>query len=102
MGIEAVNTIPLPHHGPENPLASDTDSEVPQAPAKPVERVKEEKPPPDAVPIKSKTPKKTPAEVASEKNKLPASSRTGSVSGVQQIGAGGVEPGFFGGRRRAA
>ncbi len=70
VAIETVNAIPLPHHGPQNPLASDTDSEVPQAPAKPIERVKEEKPPPDAVALKTKTAKKTPAEVASEKNKF--------------------------------
>jgi TonB family protein len=70
VAIEAVNTIPLPHHGPQNPLASDTESEVPQAPAKPLERVKEEKPPPDAVALKSRTAKKTPAETASEKNKF--------------------------------
>jgi TonB family protein len=70
VAIEAVNAIPLPHHGPQNPLASDTDSEVPQAPAKPLERVKEEPPPPDAVALKTKTAKKTPAEAASEKNKF--------------------------------
>ena len=70
VAIEAVNSIPLPHQGPQNPLASDTDSQVPQAPTKPVERVKEEKPPPDAIALKSRTAKKTPAEVASEKNKF--------------------------------
>lgn len=69
VGIEAVNTIPLPHQGPQNPLASDTDSQVPQAPTKPVERVKEEKPPPDAIPLKDRNAKKNPADVASEKNK---------------------------------
>ncbi len=69
VAIEAVNSIPLPHSsGPQNPLASDTDSEVPQAPAKPIERVKEEKPPPNAVALKSRTAKKTAADT-SEKNK---------------------------------
>jgi TonB family protein len=72
VGIEAVNSIPLPHQGPQNPLATDTDSQVPQAPAKPEERVKEDKPPPDAVALKSPKAKKTPAEVASEKNKFRA------------------------------
>jgi outer membrane biosynthesis protein TonB len=67
VAIQAVNSIPLPHQGPQNPLASDTDSVVPQAPAKPVERVKAEKPPPDAIPLKSR--KKTLADEASEKNK---------------------------------
>jgi outer membrane biosynthesis protein TonB len=70
VAIEAVNTIPLPHHGAQNPLASDTDSEVPQAPAKPLERVKEEPPPPDAVALKSRAAKKTQAEPASDKNKF--------------------------------
>jgi TonB family protein len=65
VGIETVNAIPLPSHGPENHLATDTESEVPQTPAKP-EKVKAAKPPPDAVPIKSKTPKKTSADVATE------------------------------------
>jgi TonB family protein len=69
VGIETVNTIPLQRHGPENHLATDTDSEVPQAPAK-VEKVKAEIPPPDAVPIKSKTPKKNVADVASEVSHL--------------------------------
>jgi len=66
IGVEAVNSIPLPHHGAENPVANDTESQVPQTPAKPVEKVKQEKPPsPDAVPLKSKKAKKEPAKVAS-------------------------------------
>ncbi len=68
VAIETVNTIPLPNHGPENHLATDTESELPQAPAKPVEKVKA--PPPDAIPIKSKTPKKNLAETASEQSHL--------------------------------
>jgi TonB family protein len=71
IGVEAVNTIPLPHHGAENPVANDTESQVPQTPAKPVEKVKAEKPPPpDAVPLKSKKAKKEPAKVASEKQRF--------------------------------
>jgi TonB family protein len=71
IGVEAVNSIPLPHHGAENPVAHDTESQVPQTPAKPVEKVKEEKlPPPDAVPLKSKKAKKEPAKVASEKQRF--------------------------------
>jgi TonB family protein len=65
IGVEAVSSIPIPHHGEENPLANDSPSEVPQTVAKPVERVKEEKPPPDAVPLKTRNVKKKPAEVAS-------------------------------------
>jgi TonB family protein len=71
IGVEAVNSIPLPHHGAENPVAHDTESQVPQTPAKPVEKVQEEKlPPPDAVPLKSKKAKKEPAKVASEKQRF--------------------------------
>jgi TonB family protein len=68
VGIETVNAIPLPSHGPENHLATDTESEVPQKPTKAVEKVKA--PPPDAVPIKAKTPKKSLAETASEQSHL--------------------------------
>ncbi len=64
--IEAVNSIPIPHHGEQNPLANESQSEVPQTPAKPVERVKEEKPPPDAIPLKTKMEKQKPAKVASQ------------------------------------
>jgi TonB family protein len=57
--VQAVNTIPIPHHGQQNPLANDSKSEAPQEPvSKPVERVKKEIPKPDAVPLKMKTPKK--------------------------------------------
>jgi TonB family protein len=66
VAIQAVNSIPIPHHGEQNPLASDTQSEVPQAVTKPVDRVKEEIPKPDAIPIKTKMAKQKPAEVASQ------------------------------------
>src|SRR5438067_1977580 len=32
VGVEAVDKIPLPHSGPSNPVAHDTESEAPQAP----------------------------------------------------------------------
>jgi len=69
VAIQTVNSIPLPHEGPKNPLASDTDSEVQQAPAKPKEAAKKEIPPPDAVPLKTPKPKKSVADVASERNR---------------------------------
>ena len=69
IGIEAVDSIPLPHRGMKNPLANESQSETPQQPAKPVERVKEEKPPPDAIPLKSRI-KKKPAQVASEQQRF--------------------------------
>lgn len=70
VAIQTVNSIPLPHEGPKNPLATDTDSEVQQAPAKPKEQVKKEIPPPDAVPLKAAKPKKTVADIASERNRF--------------------------------
>jgi len=71
IGVEAVRSIPLPHHGAENPVANDTESQVPQTPAKPVEKTKAEKPPPpDAVALKSKKAKKEPAKLASEKQRF--------------------------------
>ena len=70
IGIEAVESIPLQHRGMPNPLANDTQSEVPQQPAKPLERQKEEKPPPDAIALKSRKAKKPPAQVASERQRF--------------------------------
>jgi TonB family protein len=70
IGIEAVNTIPLPHSGPTNPLANDSASQVPQTPAKPIEREKKEPTPPDAVKLKTRRAPKHTAEVASERQKF--------------------------------
>ncbi len=70
VAVQAVNTIPIQHHGAPNPVANESESQTPQAPAKPVERVKEVKPKPDAIELKVKQPKKKPAEVASEKQKF--------------------------------
>src|SRR5512142_1938815 len=57
VGISVTKSIPLPHSGPENPVAHDTTSQVPQEPAK-QERAKREPPPPkNAVELKSKTAK---------------------------------------------
>jgi protein TonB len=64
IGIEAVKSIPLLHSGEQNPVANDTESQVPQQPAKPLERDKEEKVSPNAVALKMK--KRLPAYVASE------------------------------------
>jgi periplasmic protein TonB len=66
VGVEAVKSIPLAHQGPQNPVANDTQSQVPETPAPPVERKQIEKPPPpDAVALKSREEKKKPAKVAS-------------------------------------
>lgn len=72
VAVQAVNTIPIQHHGPQNPVANDSKSEVPQTPAKPVPAVQEEKPKPDAVALKMKMkePKRKLAPVESEKTKF--------------------------------
>jgi outer membrane biosynthesis protein TonB len=57
VGVEAVKSLPLAHQGPTNPVANDSKSDIPQAPAK-QEAVKEKEIPPDAVRIKGRTPKK--------------------------------------------
>jgi TonB family protein len=67
IGIEAVKSIPLLHSGPQNPVANDSESQVLQQPAKPVEREKEEKVSPNAVPLKMK--KRLPSYVASERQR---------------------------------
>jgi TonB family protein len=62
VGVEAVDKIPLHHEGPQNPLANDSPSQVPQTPVtKPVDRAKEAKPDPDAVPLKNREVKRKPA-----------------------------------------
>jgi len=69
IGIEAVKSIPLLHSGEQNSVASDTESQVLQQPAKPIEREKEEKVSPNAVALKMKK-KRLPAFVASEKQRF--------------------------------
>ena len=66
VGIETVKSIPLPHNGPENPVAHDTKSQLPQQPAK-QERAKELPPPKDAIALKSKTAKQLRAKVETPK-----------------------------------
>jgi protein TonB len=70
IGIEAVKSIPIPHTGAANPLANDSESQVPQQPAKPIEQTKPEKISPNAVALKMKKEKKRPSDVASEKQKF--------------------------------
>jgi protein TonB len=69
IGIEAVKSIPLPHSGEQNPVANDTESQVLQQPAKPIEQAKEEKVSPNAVALRMKQ-KKRLADVASEKQRF--------------------------------
>jgi TonB family protein len=44
VGVEAVDKIPLPHTGPPNPVAHESESEAPQAPPEKVEKVKQDVP----------------------------------------------------------
>lgn len=69
IGIQAVDAIPLQHTGMANPVANDTQSQVPQQPAKPIEQVKKEKISPKAIPLKSRE-KKRLSDVASERQKF--------------------------------
>lgn len=69
IGIQAVDAIPLQHRGMPNPLANDTQSEIPQAVTKPVEQVKREKVSKDAIPLKSRE-KKRLNDVASERQRF--------------------------------
>ena len=73
VGVEAVDSIPLMHKGLPNPLANNTESEVPQTPVKEkvVQKAKAEPPPPDAIKIKDKkAPPKQVAQVATERNRF--------------------------------
>jgi protein TonB len=69
IGIEAVSAIPIPRTGAQNPLANDTDSQVPQQPAKPVEKAQREKVSPKAVALKMRE-KKRLSDVASERQRF--------------------------------
>ncbi len=73
VGVEAVKSIPLSHQGRQNPVANDTESQVPQTQPEPVERKEVEKePPPDAIPLKSNVPKAKPAPVATTPHRFQA------------------------------
>jgi len=69
IGVEVTSSIALPHRGMPNPVANQSDTEVPQTPVKEQDRVKQEKAPKDAVALKSKT-KKKPEQVASAKQRF--------------------------------
>ncbi len=71
VGVEAVDKIPLPHSGPENPVAHNTESEAPQAPPEKVEREQKEVVPPDAIKLNLRE-KKTKAKEESVKRHLPS------------------------------
>jgi TonB family protein len=71
VGVEAVDKIPLPHSGPSNPVAHQTESEAPEAPPEKVAREKQEVVPPDAVKLNLKQ-KKAKAKEESVRRHLPS------------------------------
>ena len=70
IGIEAVKSIPLPHRGLENPVANDTESQVPQTPVKAKERAeKKTRESPKAIALKDRTKRKQ-SQIAAEKQRF--------------------------------
>src|SRR5438477_497115 len=63
----AVKRMPRPHNGPENQVAHDTQSEVPQQPVKEEKAQKEPPPPKDAIPLKSRNAKQLRAKIEQPK-----------------------------------
>jgi len=86
VAVNPVPFIPIQHHGPENPLANDSQSQVPQTPEKAPERVKAETPSPKAIPIKTKDAKRKEAKEASQRqifrpyNSLPPNQLTSKAA----------------------
>lgn len=68
IGIQAVTTIPLAHNGRPNPVANDSESQVPQAPPKP-ETAPREKESPNAIRLKGRERKRL-TDVASERQRF--------------------------------
>lgn len=98
VSINSVKTIPLPSRaGQVNPVANDTESQVPQAPkVEPKKQVKVEE---DAIPLKSRNARKQPKPEASQKwrpklipeNQVFSRLAPAAVSPMfQKPGAGGV------------
>jgi protein TonB len=73
VAVTPVSRIPLPSRsGPQNPVANDTESRVPQPLPKDKPKPEVKAPPEDAIPIKSRTPPKQPSRAASAPNKYRA------------------------------
>jgi len=70
VAVNAVASINLPSRsGPKNPVASDTESLAPEAPAKKKVQAKVREPDPDAIPIKSRNARRRAMEAAAAPNK---------------------------------
>jgi periplasmic protein TonB len=112
VGITPVERIPIPsRQGRINPVANDTESQIPSAPEKPQPKQQPVQPDRDAVALKSRNPQKKPAPQATQKYspiKEPrpnqvysstgqaATSPMFSQSGSGQVGSGSASP--FGNR----
>jgi periplasmic protein TonB len=69
IAVQAVDSIPLPSRGRPNPVANDTESQVPQAPPKAKEQEKKRPEPKDAVALKDRSKKKK-ADAQSDRQKF--------------------------------
>ena len=70
VAISPVSTIPLPARAaPLNPVANDTESNIPTPPPKPKPAPRVKVPPPDAIPLKSETARERPQRDYSAPNK---------------------------------
>ncbi|HTM47808.1 MAG TPA: TonB family protein [Bryobacteraceae bacterium] len=103
VAVSAVSKIPMvARSGTVNPVANDTESQVPQAPPKPKAVPKEKAPAPDAIPLKSRSsPKKKYSETSASTQRYsaaePRSNQVYSSSGASMVspmmglpGSGGV------------
>jgi protein TonB len=69
-GVTAVATIPLPRRaGRPNPVANDTETQLPTPPKPEPKRPQTKAPDPKAIPIKGPEPKKSPAPAANQRYK---------------------------------
>jgi periplasmic protein TonB len=82
VAVNAVKSIPLPSHsGPVNPVANDTESQVPQAP-KPEPKKQVKVPEEKAIPLKSRTAQKQPKQQAQQRYR-PEPLRENQVTAAQ-------------------
>ena len=76
VAVNAVSRVPIPtRSGPVNPVASDTESRVPEPPVKAKPKPVVKAPEPEAIPLKSRNARKQPSEAASEPNKFRAAQK---------------------------
>ncbi len=96
-----VHPIPMmPRSGPVNPVANDTESQVPQAPPKPKAAVREKAPEPDAIPLKSASRKASPDTASTQRYRPDKETKSNQLYGTTgqamvspmmgQVGSGGV------------